>query len=80
MKKIKYGGGLMKGLVGMPALATCEGVHPLRGRKTTSLREQYVRTRRHYGVERPPVCDTDLKRLFSAVHRMHWIGRHQVAV
>ena len=73
MKKICMGV-IIKRLVGAPALATCEECNPLRIR-TATLREQYVRTDRRDRVQGPPVCDADLKRLFSAPpHHAHKPG------
>lgn len=65
LKKLRYMDGLMKELAGVsPKVSSREEVDALPTLKET-LREHYQRKRTHYGVERTPYFDADLRRLFS---------------
>ena len=65
LKKLDYVERLMAELAGVaPAVTDRQQVDPLR-RIYTTLRDHYEAKRRHYGVDRKPSYDADLKKLFS---------------
>jgi hypothetical protein len=65
MKKLEYMDRLMDELVGVAPIVTVrQQVDPLR-RLYTTLRDHYDAKRRHYGLDRAPSYDADLKKLFS---------------
>ena len=65
LKKLEYMDRLMGELAGVaPYVTERQQVDPL-GRLYSTLRDHYEDKRKHYGIDRKPSYDADLKKLFS---------------
>ena len=65
LKKLQYMDVLMKAIANRKPLVRTKRIVDPAHRITRTLRQYYLRKRKHYGLERPSFYDRDLRKLFS---------------